>query len=44
MVKPVMLFEAKENDLLERLEHSCCLDLVLNRETLNDEKSFVIKI
>ncbi len=31
-----MLFEARESDLLEKLERSCCSDLVSNLEKLND--------
>ncbi len=36
MVKLVRLFEARENDLLGRLEHSRYLDLILSQERVNN--------
>ncbi len=40
-----MLSEARGSDLLEKLEHSRCLDLVSNREKLNDGSlSFLQKV
>jgi hypothetical protein len=39
-----MLFEARESDLLEKLEHSRCSDLVSNHEKLNDGSlSFLVR-